>query len=174
MNRKLFTAKKTRASLAELLPVPHIHDTTSLADICDQLQSAQKHLWKAETLTAALGNLLPLPATEKTTQLANITDQIIALSYRKKRLDRWHTVLQNIAEPPTIHSDDRLARLVADIRHLETQKGMTKDALTSLEKELEMVKDSLRTALDTLGCCPTCGADLNTEAFIDRGCRHDA
>lgn len=174
LNHKLNSAQRVSQSLVQLAPLPHTHDTITLARLCDQLQSAENRLQKAQGQTQTLAPLSALPATENTAHLADLTDQIIALRYRQQRLATWDNVLQTVAEPPTTQSDDHLVRLLADMGDLEARKNASGQTLTALETDLQTVKENIKKRIDELGCCPTCGADLNTEAFIDRGCRHDS
>jgi len=174
VNRKQAMATKISTELAPLAAVPDVFDTSSLAGLCSQISSADNSLRKAEVRRTVLTELAKLPTPDNTSQLSDLIDQMIALRYRQSRFDRWDVALQNVAEPPVITSEQGMVRLLADIRGLASRQGEAQTALIDLEKQLQSVKDDLAGCIDKLGCCPTCGADINTEAFIDRGCQHDA
>lgn len=173
-NHKLNMAEKSSESLGPLLPVPPVENAAAIAQLCIDLRATENTLQKANDCRASLESLAPAPSIENTTHLSDTIDQIIAVNCRKERIARWNDVLQNIAEPPVVESDAALARMVADIQAMEGHKERVQSNVSVLEKELQTVMERINQCIDKLGCCPTCGADLNTEAFIDHGCRHDA
>jgi len=174
VHRNRLRAEKTQAAFAPLASSPEVFDTARLAGLCGQLTHAEKGLRKAEAQGMVMGELAAPSTPEQTASLSGLIDQMLAVRYRRDRLVRWECVLRDIAEPPVLRSDEGLVRQLADIRGLISRKGEAQAALNDLEKQLRMVEDQIAGCVDRLGCCPTCGADLDAEAFIDQRCRHDA
>ena len=153
---------------------PEIFDTTSLARLCTQSSLAGEALWKAEVGGMALTGLVAPSAPENTAHLSELVDEIIAIQYRSNRLSRWEDVLREVVEPPVVESSEGLARLLADLRGQVARQGEAQAAETDLKGRLQTVEEDIAKCVETLGCCPTCGGDLKTEALLDRRCRHDS
>lgn len=166
-------ASRRDAALAPLAPLPATHDTATLSAVCEQLQRTEKALRKAETERDISVGLVAPPVTENTTQLSELITNIITARYRRDRQDRRHNVLQMIVEPPEVQPDKHLVALLADIRDVTQRKGEAESVLNGLENQLQSMKETIARHVEAVGCCPTCGADINTEAFLDRRCRHD-
>ncbi|MBI9080915.1 MAG: AAA family ATPase [Pseudodesulfovibrio sp.] len=174
VDSKRLRADKTYAILAQLLSLPEVFDTARLSSLCEQSAHAETTLRKAEIQGVALGKLAAPKPLVPTASLSGLIDQMLAVRYRRNRFARWECVLEDVAEPPVLVSESGLVRQLADMRGLIVRKGEAQAALSDLEVHLRMVEDQITECVGKLGCCPTCGADLDAEAFIDQGGRHDA
>lgn len=176
--RHLESGKKRAASASEALShlaeVPVVADTRALATVCGQLQRLESTLRKGVARQAVSAALAEPPAVENTSQLSKIMDEMITVTYRGRREARRDRVLQSLAEPPEVQPDLHLETVLADLHRVEKRKHGAEERLAGLESRLETLKNDIARRVDAIGCCPTCGADLNTEAFLDRRCSHEA
>ncbi len=167
-------ARSTGAALASIQVPPETNDTIGLATLCDQLQSMEKRLQIASKRGRSVAGLIEPPRPENTEPLSALMDEMLIVRHRRDRLARWDDVLQSIAEPPNVESDTRLQTLLVDMSGVSSVKRDAETRLTELEKRLQSVKESIAKRVGEIQSCPTCGADLNTEAFLDRRCDHGA
>ncbi len=174
LNRKQSMAVKGSAALAPLAEPPKVFDTPLLIDVQTQLKAAADDLRKAEVRSSSLHALSEPPAMEEADHQSGKIDQILTIRCRSNRLYRWQKILRNVVEPPAVQTGDGLVQTVADIRGMSLRLDRAQHALKDLESRLETVEDDIAACIDSLGCCPTCGGELKTEEFLDRGCRHDA
>jgi exonuclease SbcC len=173
MGQRLAQAERTRATLATLDAPPPAEDTARLAQLCDRLQSTTRALRTAEVRSRATVGLLEPPRVDNTAHLSGIVDEMIAAHYRIRRVAEREAVLRNIAEPPRPEPDARLAGLVADLRGLTMRQSEAATGLAALRSQLQTVRDTLAERLAALGGCPTCGARIDAETFLDRGHDHE-
>ncbi|MGL1863564.1 MAG: AAA family ATPase [Pseudodesulfovibrio sp.] len=167
-------AVETGRSLAPLTNVPETFDTARLTTLCGKLQLVENRLQKAQMLGAVSIDIAEPPKAENLAQLSDIMSKILIVRSRFGREARRDVVLQSIVEPPEVQPDVHLASLLVGLRGLEQEKEARKASLSVLEMELQLMKDTINKRLEDLGCCPTCGGDVESAAFLDRRCRHDA
>ncbi|MDC0335283.1 AAA family ATPase [Pseudodesulfovibrio sp.] len=171
-------AEKKASSSENILKLlkafPEVYDTGRMAAICKELQQLEKRADKAREMQLVSTELAAPPSMEKVIHLSQIIDEILVHRTRFDREQRRHSVLQAVAEPPAPTSDEHLASLLVGIRSLEEESREREAALNDLEMRLGSVKDGIVQQIEALGCCPTCGADIDSAAFLDRRCRHDA
>lgn len=164
----LAEAGQACATLALLAAPPPTVDTRRLAKLCENLQKTATGLRKTAVRHRAMAGLLAPAATENTAHLSALADEMIAARYRLKRVARREAVLRTIAEPPRLEQDARLSTLVADLRRLTGLRQAEEAQLTGLESRLQTVRDTLAARLAELGGCPTCGARIDADSFLDR------
>lgn len=165
---------RTAQSLQPLKGTPDVEDTRSLATLCNQLQAGQLALDLACRRESASASLSAPPAPERIDHLSHIIDDLLLLRTRSVRMDRWSSVLQMLAEPPVVESDAPLSNMVAELTRLEAGRKGIEVSLRELYSKLQKLEERIDTRVHELGCCPTCGAEMTTASFLDRGCRHDA
>jgi exonuclease SbcC len=168
----LAAAGRTRATLALLAAPPPSEDTGRLAELCERLQKTAAGLRKAEVRNRAMAGLLAPEAMENAAHLAALVDEMIAARYRLKRVARRETVLRTVAESPRLEQDARLGSMLADLRRLTGLRQAAEGELAGLETRLQTLKDTLAARLAELGGCPTCGARIDADSFLDRGHVH--
>lgn len=173
IGQRLAEAERTRAALAPLHTPPPAEDTARLAQLCERLQNTSRALRAADVRSRATAGLLEPPRVENTAHLSGIVDEMIAARYRIRRVAERETVLRNLAEPPRPEPDARLAALVADLRGLTATRTRAEAGLAALRSQLRTVRDALAERLAALGGCPTCGARIDAETFLDRGHGHE-
>jgi len=167
-------AEQSASKLASLQSVPQTHDTTQLATVYGQLQGLGAALDKGQKSQAVAGVLSGPPELENTSHLSNMMDEIIALTFRGRRGFRWQEVLQSIVEPPDMVPSNHLESLLGEIHGLAEQKRRVEVSQNELESRLDRLKMDIKQRVEAIGCCPTCGADISGDDFLDRRCRHDA
>jgi len=119
-----------------------------------------------------MADLLTPTAMENSAYLVALVDEMLAARYRLKRVARREAVLRTIAEPPRLEQDARLGSLLADLRRLTGLRQAAEGELAELETRLQTVRDTLGARLAELGGCPTCGARIDADSFLDRGHVH--
>jgi exonuclease SbcC len=62
--------------------------------------------------------------------------------------------------------------MLADLRRLTGLRQAAEGELAGLETRLQTLKDTLAARLAELGGCPTCGARIDADSFLDRGHVH--
>ena len=167
-------ARKTGGVLTAIAAPPAPFDTVRLATLCNRLQHLEMALDKGRAGLAVLEDLRAVQEPEDVGQLLKLMDELQQVGARLDRAARSGEQLQSIAEPPDVRPDRRLESLVADIRELTQARQEARTWCDELENRLRSVKDGIRRTVDALGQCPTCGADLNSEAFLDQEGGHDA
>lgn len=160
--------------LSGMAEVPNVSDTRSLATVCGQLQRLESALRKGVALQSVAAALAEPPTGENTSHLSGIINEMLAVTYRGRREARRNDVLQTLAEPPHIQPNMHLEMLLADLHRVDGRRRGAQQQLLDLENRLEGLKKGITRRVEAIGCCPTCGADLSTEAFLDRRCRHGA
>lgn len=170
---RLAEAGRTRATLAPLAAPPLCEDAGRLAELCERLQKTAAGLRMAEVRNRATAGLLAPTAMENSGHLAALVDEMIAVRYRLKRVARREAVLRTVAEPPRLEQDARLGALVADLRRLTGLRQAGEAGLAELKTRLQTVRDTLEARLVELGGCPTCGARIDADSFLDREHVHD-
>jgi ATPase involved in DNA repair len=173
LSQRMNAARDAGAALAGLGAPPATEDTRRLAVLCDDLRKVSVALRKTEERNGAMTGLDAPPDRENTSHLSELIDELIALRCRVDRLSRWEEVLRTVAEPPALAQDTRLESLVADIRGLAARRAAGEAALAALESELRTVRDTLAARLEELGACPTCGAKVDAQSFLERRHAHD-
>jgi exonuclease SbcC len=172
VNERLGTARSVGGSLVPLDGPPPMADTPGLADLCNGLQAVGRSLRKAEVVTASLGALAAPPAPDDTQKFSAMIDEMLTIHYRVQRLARWEAVLRTIGEPPRVEPDARLESLVAELRGLTLRRAAGEQGVAELETALRTVRETLTRRLAEAGACPTCGAELDAETFLERGHAH--
>lgn len=174
IEKSLARVREADRALGPVGPPPAPFDTVRLATLCNRLQHLDATLRKQAEADAALASLRPMAEPEKVDQLAGILSGIELCEARMRSVDKtWH-VLRSLEEAPEVRDDPRLAGMVADLRGLDGALDAARTRHAGLETELQSVRDAIRRTVDVLGKCPTCGADLNTEVFLDQEAGHDA
>jgi len=159
--------------LSVLRVLPEIEKTSRLALFCDHFRQLAKDLRTARAGCAAMDGLSAPPVPAETSGLAELTEALITSIYRARREQRRTEVLQSVVEPPSVTECGALESLLGEIGSLDLDRQRAQERFDALEKQLETLKDDIAYRVGEVGCCPTCGADINAEAFLDRGGRHD-
>ena len=167
------TAQAVAHALAPLTSPPIVHDTAGLATTCRHLQQLDRSLQLARSRAQAVGQLHDPPALVETGRVAAMRDEVLASLYRLRREENRVNVLKSIVDPPQLQPLVGLEALLGEVHAMAGEKQQGEAALAQLENGLETLKKEIATRVEAMGCCPTCGADINTEAFLDRRCRHD-
>lgn len=174
IGKALAQARKTGDVLAAVSPPPAPFDAVRLATLCNRLQRLDAALEKGGATRSVLDKLRPLPELENTGQLLRLTTELHQIEDRLASVARSEERLRSIAEPPEVRPDHGLQSLVADIRELTQARREAGAWCDQLESRLQSVKDAIRQTVEALGKCPTCGADLNSDVFLDQESGHDA
>lgn len=174
MKSSLAKAERISTALAPLPTPPVAEDTASLGKMVQSLDATERMLRKVADQSVVLNCLVDAPEREKARELSDFMDEYLALSYRQLRLGRWNDILQNVAEPPALEPEGELRALLVKMRDLEERKQTQENALTGLEKDLQIVVDRLTERVEALGQCPTCGQAMTTDNILDHGGCHDA
>ena len=173
IEKELGNARKTGSVLTALSAPPAPFDAVRLATLCNRLQHLGAALEKGGIARTVLDDLHPLPQLENTGQLLKLTTELQQIETRLAMVARIGERLRSIAEPPQVRPDHELESLVADIRELTQARREARTLYDELENRLQTVKDAIRRTVDDLGKCPTCGADLDSESFLDQEGGHD-
>ena len=174
LEKELGHVRKTGKALGSLCQPPVPFDAVRLATLCNRLQHLESARQKGDARLSALDGLRAMPEPEKTGQLFELINKLHLADARLATVSRSWERLQSLAEPPEVRPDRRLESLVADIRELDRLKQEVQARYDGLENRLQSVRDSLRRTVDSLGRCPTCGASLDSETFLDQEGGHDA
>lgn len=174
VEKALDRARKIGDALAPVSEAPAPFDTVRLATLCNRLQHLDDAQHKAGARDAVLVTLRPMPTPENTDHLAELKELLSKANTRLAEVNQTWDILRSIGEPPEVRADSRLEALVADIRGLTTGRHEAERHLGVLEKQLRSVREAIGATVDALGHCPTCGADLNSEVFLDQKDNHVA
>ncbi len=167
-------ARKIGEALAPVSAPSAPFDTVRLATLYNRLQHLDDARHKADARDAVLVGLQPMPTPGNTDHLAELKELLNKTTAHLTEVKQTWDVLRSIGEPPEVRADSRLEALVADIRGLTAGRQQSESHLNALEKQLRSVRESISVTVDALGHCPTCGADLNSEAFLDQEDGHVA
>lgn len=170
----LTATRGRQQTLSALVGVPDTFDTGTLAATIEAIGHTKKMLRKAEDASAISGKMVSPPLIENTEQLSVLISQMLEVVTRSRRLEAWSSVLQTVAEPPVAEPVEPLESLLGSILRMEREKATADASLDDLENRLQTMKQDIAQRVEAIGVCPTCGNDLNSETFLDRGCRHDA
>lgn len=169
------TATTSRqALLTNLDPIPETFDTGRLAETMLAMAHTAGELQKAEEASTLTAEMLPPPQIENTEQLAVLLDQIREVKTRSKRLGALSGALQSVVEPPVAEPVALLETMLDGMLNMERDLAKAQEALAALENRLKTLKEDIEERVTAIEVCPTCGNDLNSKTFLDRGCRHDA
>ena len=166
--------RKNGKALGSLCAPPVPFDAVRLATLCNRLQLLESARQQGDARLSALNGLRAMPEPENTGQLLELINELHLADARLATVSRSWERLQSLAEPPEVRPDRRLESLVADIRELDRLRREVQARYDGLENRLQSVRDNIRRTVDVLGKCPTCGADLDSEAFLDQEGGHDA
>lgn len=168
------TATGVRTVLGGLEVVPATENTGALADLHNRLQEVGDACDKVRRDTSVLDSLVPPPECAPTTGLSRIINDYCAIRSRLHREKGKHGVLDRLTDLPALESLDRLEAVVADMHRLAARSSEVEASLAELENKLRSLEETVSERVSELGHCPTCGADMNGIAFLDRRHRHDS
>lgn len=170
----LSTTGKRQAGFSSLASWPDVCDTKTLAQSGEAITWTQQALQKAEEISRASTHLEAPPQPENTSQLSVLLDQLHEVKFRSQRLSRWSDTLQAVVEPPDVLPLAPMESLLNEMQDLEQSKMRAQASFSELENQVKQLKIDIQARIESIGSCPTCGADLNGLNFLDRGCQHDA
>lgn len=162
------------AAMSGLTSVPATEETRPLARLCKELQTMEQARAKGDRRVLATAGLREPPTAKKTEYLSDLLDELLAHQIRIRRGNLRRDYLLAVQEPPKLESVDHLQGVMTEVVACQTRMEEVRTTFHMLENRLEILETTIRQRLGELGCCPTCGADLDSVAFLDQECRHDA
>ncbi len=166
------SSRRLDAALFPLKTPPDIFDAGKLKGLLGRVVATAKGQEEAKARLKLLEPLKALPELFPAKELLAHVARRNILEKKKKSLVQLNNALSGLHETPTISNLDSLKKTIQDARDLKSAGFRLGELLEGLRTEMDEFQDRYRARLKEIGSCPLCGAELDADGFMERGCGH--
>ncbi len=154
------------AAMSALEEPPGQEDVERLNSLINDIQIQTRITDRASFIEVCLEKLVSPPELDDTILLQRLIDQIQAAEERVS-IDRTAAlILENCSPPPQMADLQKLQQMCNALEEAETQHSTQQQTFKTCESEYETVRAELMNWVQENPSCPTCGAELEPDQFI--------
>ena len=154
------------STLSKLDDPPKLTDERFLSVLIEDLQTQEEIYERASIAGKSLADLIAPPQLRETEPLQKLIEKLNAADERT-RLDQIESrVLENCTPPPELADALQVEQICQQWEEILAQFNHLQKAYQECESEYESVRAELVNWAEENPICPTCGADLEPEQFI--------
>lgn len=166
-------ASSVHKNLCPLETPPAIFDAARLDRLLQQVRAADRGREKAKARLKRLEGLKPLPELFPAKALSSCIQRRNNLESKLKFFKKQKSRLSDLQETPTINDLTDLKAAVRSIKRAKRGVAEQERLLDRVRMEMDEFQERYRARLKDIGSCPLCGAELDADGFMQRGCGHE-
>lgn len=174
LEERMYWLRRGAEAMQALAEPPHIHDVQPLKKTLEDQARLERHLRQAGAVADALQGLAAPPQLDNVHSVGELASSLQSVADDVEQARRRAATLGALAEPPGLYDDSALKAAAHTMHELLQRRQQAQLGVLSLEQEMNDFETELKARLQDMGCCPTCGGDLDADDFLAGGCRHDA
>jgi len=172
LEERMYWLKRAAEAMKEVVAPPELEDVQSLKQQLHQQAVLAAQLRQSCETSKTLAVLVEPPQTENVQPLSGLIRQLQSVRDGLKQVEQRAGAMTRLVDPPQLFDDAPLRSVVGMMNDLVQRKGKAEQGLLALEQEMADFEAALKARLNDMGCCPTCGGELDAEEFLAGGCSH--
>lgn len=166
IEQELRHSQVSTSALQNLHQPPALTDEQSLAHLISEIQHQGQGYQHAADTTQSLKYLPALPSLSDPVDLERLISQITSAEERNHRDREEVSVLARCESPPALDSGEMLEELCRQLNVMEAEVQQIQKSHREVEAEYEQVRIMLMQWVEENPTCPTCGAELEPDQFL--------